>query len=334
MSAERPDAAVLGCGAVGRRIARMLVASGVERIVVGDPRPGVAERLAAASGPRVRVAGPSDAAEAGLVVFAHPGDHASAARWVLEAGRAVVSVADDLEETRRLLDLSGLAAAREATLVVGAAMSPGISGLLARILANRLDEVDEIHVAVHGTGGPACARQHHRSLAGTAQVWHDHEWLERPAGSGRELCWFPDPAGPQDCYRAEQTDPLLLHESFPTASRIGARMSATRRDRLTARLPMLRPPHADGGVGGLRVEVRGTKDGMRRAEIAGIAERPSIAAAVMAGVMAVACLESMLPPGRVLVGDEELPNQALLERLRAAGITVYEFVGAAGIAAV
>lgn len=324
--------AVLGCGAVGRRVVRHLVGSGVPRILVADVRPELAPRVAKAGGPSVEAVHLAAAVEAEVVVFAHSGDHATAARWILEAGRACVSVVDDVEESRRLLDLAGLAELREATLVVGAAMSPGITGLLARTLAARLDEVDEIHVAVHGTGGPACARQHHQALAGSALVWHDNEWVDRPAGSGRELCWFPDPAGPHDCYRAELGDPLLLHESFPTASRIGARMSATRRDRLTARLPMLRPPHADGGLGGVRVEVRGSADGARRALVAGIAERPSIAAAVMAGVAAVACLDGSLPPGRVLLGDAELPTGVLLARLRAAGIGVFEFVGAAGMA--
>ncbi len=326
------EVAVLGCGAVGRRVVRHLIGAGVPNILVAGAKPADATRLATASGPSVRAVSMTEAVDAGIVVCTHPGDHATAARWILEAGRSCISVADDLDETRRLIDLGGLAELRDATLVVGAAMSPGITGLIARTLATRLDEIDEIHVAVHGTGGPACARQHHVALAGTAIVWHDHEWVERPAGSGRELCWFPDPAGAHDCYRAELGDPLLLHESFPTASRIGARMSATRRDRLTARLPMLSPPHADGRVGGIRVEVRGMHDGARRAHVAGIAERPSIAAGVMAGVAAVACLDGSLPTGRVLLGDTELPTATLLERLRSAGIGVYEFVGAAGMA--
>ena len=66
-----------------------------------------------------------------------------------------------------------------ATLVVGAAVSPGLSGLLARHLAERLERCDELHVAVHGTAGPACAREHHQALAGWAVGWHDGEWIER-----------------------------------------------------------------------------------------------------------------------------------------------------------
>ena len=39
--------------------------------------------------------------------------------------------------------------------------------------------------------------------------------------------------------------------------RVTARVAASRRDRLTARLPMLRPPHPEGLIGAVRVEVRG-----------------------------------------------------------------------------
>ena len=93
---------------------------------------------------------------------------------------------------------------------MGAGFSPGYTCLLARHAAARLDSVDEIHVARSGTGGPACARQHHRALAGTAVDWRDGEWQERRAGSGRELCFFPDPIGAADCYRAELPDPFVL----------------------------------------------------------------------------------------------------------------------------
>ena len=321
---------MIGAGAVGRRAVRHLVSTGVEHVAVHDAIQDVAIRVARSSGPHVTAASLDEAMSAGVVLLAHPGDQATPARAVIEGGRHCVSVVDDTDEYLRLADLGPLANSVGATLVIGAGMAPGLSGLLARQLADRLDEVDEIHVAVHGTGGPACARQHHRSLGGTAQVWHDNEWVERPGGSGRDLCWFPDPAGPQDCYRAELIDPLVLHEAFPAASRIGARRSATRRDRLTARLPMLRPPHEDGGIGGIRVEVRGTKNGTRQTHVAGVAERPSIVAGVTAGVLAGAVADGLVGMGRIQPGRASLPTGLLLSRVRHAGIKCWEFVGAGG----
>ena len=141
-------------------------------------------------------------------------------------------------------------------------------------------------MAVHGTAGPACAREHHRALAGPALGWHDGQWIERRGGSGRELCWFPEPVGARDCYRGEMVDPLLLHRSFPDVARISTRASATRRDRLTARLPMLSPPHAEGGIGALRVEARGHgRSGERITIVQGIAELMGTATAAMATAM-------------------------------------------------
>ena len=176
---------------------------------------------------------------------------------------------------------------RGVAVAVGAGFSPGFSCLLAVHAAELLERVTEVHVARVGTGGPACARQHHRALGGEAVDWRDGEWQRRSAGSGRELCWFPDPVGGRDCYRAALPDPLLLVGVFPGVDRVTARLAATRRDRLTSRLPMLRPPHADGGPGAVRVEVRGEQAGGGTATIVyGAMEVPSMATAAVAAVAA------------------------------------------------
>ncbi len=84
-----------------------------------------------------------------------------------------MSIADDLDDVRSLLDLDDAARNAGVPLVVGAGMSPGLTELLARMLASHLAEFDEIHLAIHGTAGPACARRHHRALRGRAVGFHD-----------------------------------------------------------------------------------------------------------------------------------------------------------------
>jgi len=122
----------------------------------------------------------------------------------------------------------------------------------------------------------------------------------------------------------------LLHQSFPEASRITARRSATRRDRGTARLPMLRPPHAEGGVGALRVEVRGVDaTGLRRTHIVGMAELLGTATAATAAAFVGAARAGRLPTGVVLAGDAELDTVSLLADVAAYGVRIQEFVGAA-----
>jgi hypothetical protein len=92
--------------------------------------------------------------------------------------------------------------------------------------------------------------------------------------------------GGQDCYRAALPDALLLHGAFPSADRITARVGATRRDRLTASLPMLRRPHPEGTIGAIRVELRGRRGGAREIAILGAMDRPGVAAGAVAAVAA------------------------------------------------
>ena len=321
---------LVGAGAVGARLARaVLAADSSVALEIEDAQAEVAAELIASLGDRARPVGALgvEPRDPDVVMLAQPRPHLDLASTALTSGIHVVSVCDDVADVRALLSLERHARRHGVSLVVGAAMSPGLSGLVARHLASRLDHLDEIHVSVHGTGGPSCAIQHHRALGGTALGWHDRTWMERPAGSGRELAWFPEPIGAKDCYRAEMVDPLVLPRAFPEVERVTARMSATRRDRLTARLPMLTPPHPEGGLGGLRVEVRGNRHGERVALVAGIAERTAVASAQVAAVFTLALLNHELPTGLVLAGDEQLDTDRLLERLAAAGVVMHEFVG-------
>lgn len=282
--------AVIGAGAVGTRLARQLVSSeAVESLLLRDPD---ADRLAAVieslGPPAVADARPSDeVVDVDAVVLAGPaGTHLGPARAFLAARIPVVSVSDALDDVRELLDLDLEARERGVPVVVGAGFSPGLSCVLAAHAAADFDAVDEIHVARAGTGGPACARHHHAALGGEAVDWRDGAWVRRPGGSGRELCWFPDPIGGRDCYRAALPDALLLAPVFDGVQRVTARMAATRRDRLTGRLPMLWPTHPEGGPGALRVEVRGRRGSGRDAVVLGAMDRPAVAAGAVAATAA------------------------------------------------
>ena len=254
---------VVGAGAVGSRAIRQLVEhESPELITVFDHRSAHAERVAAAMGPRVRASRPWDERPpvADVTVLATAaGSHRLLAEQALAGGQHVVSVSDRVADVRGLLDLDAEARVRERAVVVGAGFAPGLVCVLARHGAATFSRVDELHTAHHGTGGPACAREHHRSLQRAALDWRDGAWRSRRGRTGRELVWFPDPIGGLDCYRAELPGALLLVPYFPEVVRVTARVSATRRDRLTALLPMLRRPHEDGGPGAARVEIRGMR---------------------------------------------------------------------------
>ena len=284
-------AAVIGLGSVGARAARQLVASAdIDSVFIFDNDPTRLAVGATALGARATPhAGPeADGQGVSVAVLATPvGDHVDLARTHLDRGRHVVSVSDGVEDVTALLALDGEARRRGLRIVVGAGFAPGLSCLLARHGAATFDSVSEVHVAKYGTGGPACARQHHEALGGNAMDWRGGAWVERRGGSGRELCWFPEPVGGQDCYRAALADGLLLVPAFPGIQRVTARQAATRRDRLTARLPMLRPPHPEGVLGAVRVEIRGRRGAATDVLVLGAMDRPGVAAGAVAAVAAV-----------------------------------------------
>ncbi|MFM7258129.1 MAG: hypothetical protein ACKO1E_06015 [Acidimicrobiaceae bacterium] len=323
---------IFGAGVVGARVAESLSIESQTSIVVYDSSQIVAQRLArrlSEANSLIKATSRSELHRAKVVVLAGPLPHTPVAKEFLGKGVSIVSTSDDIADCLNLLSLSELATENKATLIIGAASSPGMSGLLVRNLSNAFDSIDEVHIALHGTGGPACARQHHRALSGQSIGWHDGEWLRRPAGSGRELCWFPEPVGAYDCYRGELPDPLLIKRAFPELLRVTARVSATRRDRVFARLPMLIPPRAEGGMGGLRVEVRGTKNGERVVDVVGVAERVGQVAGVVSGCVARSIsVGEITQPGAFVLGELSLPNEALLSRVMASGVQAHAFVRA------
>ena len=280
---------MVGTGAVGARAARQLLgADGLDELRLVDPNEGHVAALATSLGPPASVAGwpPERLGTGDVVVLALPGPHAELARAAVARGASVVSTADSVGDVRSLLSLDAEARAAGATVAVGAGFAPGYTCILARHAAAGFDSVDEVHVAKAGTGGPACARQHHDALTEEAVDWRDGVWAQRRGGSGRELCWFPEPLGALDCYRAGLADALLLVPAFPGVARVTARVAASRRDRLTARLPMLRRPHPEGAVGAVRVEVRGRRGTTSDVRVLGVMDRPAVAAGAVAAVAA------------------------------------------------
>ncbi|MDE3203029.1 MAG: hypothetical protein KGQ66_02270 [Acidobacteriota bacterium] len=281
---------VVGYGTVGARVVDLLLAEPeVERLTVLHRHPErVQSRLGRLDRPvtlrRLPPDGPVEQAD--VTVIAVPGAVRRLAVGAIDAHSHVVCPVDDPIDVRHLVELDRPARAGGRSVAAGTAMAPGLSCILARYIAATLDSVDEVHVAAFGTGGPACARRHHAALAGIAFDYLEGTFRRRASGSGRELVWFPEPVGGADCYRAALADPLLLAPAFGGARRITSRLAATRRDRLTSWLPMLRPPHPEGLLGAVRVEVRGWADGRPESRVLGAASPPAVVAAAVSATAA------------------------------------------------
>ncbi len=323
---------MLGAGATGTRCVGALIAAwpGVP-VGVHDPDPDRAAALVHEFGDGV-VRSDRWGSDADVVVLASPvGTHAALAEGVIGREASVVSLSDGIEDVRQLFELDDQARAAGVSIAVGAGFAPGMTCLLTRHAGDALDEVAEIAIAKAGTGGPACARQHHRAMKEIAWDWFDETWVERAGGSGRDLVWFPPPIGARDSYKAALPSPLLLQRRFPTANRIVARVTATRRDRFTSRLPMLRPPHADGGPGAVRVEVRGRVDGRFETLVYAVAADPSLGAAVVGACTARAVaghsvMANPVPTGAFGLSELDDPRALLLATIDA-GLRVSTFDG-------
>ena len=302
--------------------------SSFRSVEVRDTDPDRLDDIAGVLGPKTRI-GRGQAVPEGtdlVVVATTTGSQAGLARAAVKAGATVVTTTNEIAETRDLLAAGKEAQRHGVGVVVGAGYMPGLTCLLARVGASEFDAVDEIHVAKVGTGGPACARQHHRALSSLAIDWRDGRWTRRAGGSGRELCWFPDPVAGRDCYRAALPDALLLVPAFPGVDRVTARMAATRRDRLTAPLPMMRRPHPEGGVGAVRVELRGWCQGERRVVVLGSQARPAHGAAVVAAATALHLVDRQVPAGAA--GLASVPDaDRLLSAVVALGLRPSRFEG-------
>lgn len=320
---------LFGAGATGARIARQLRSSGVvDELEIRDPNADRLRRLLDSLGEGVRpgIGRRITAATDAVVIASPPGTQVGLARRAVHEGVAAVTTSNQTSEVRHLLTLDDEARYRDIPVVVGAGFMPGLTCLLARHGAREFDDVDEIHVAKVGTGGPACARQHHRALSSTGIDWRDGRWTRRSGGSGRELAWFPDPVGGRDCYRAALPDALLLVPNFERVQRVTARQAATRNDRLTAPLPMLRRPHPEGGIGAVRVELRGRVGVERRVAVFGAIERPAVATGAMAATVTLHVLAGDLAPGSnglASVSD----SVAMLNTLAQRGVKPVRFEG-------
>lgn len=328
-------AVLVGLGAVGVRCARQLLSSVLVDQVVALVRPSALpsttpEPMGAAGSVELAELSPGSFGrllpETAVVVLAAPGTSALAGEAVSQ-GVPVVSVVEATEDVRQLLGLAGAARARGIALVAGAGMAPGLSCLLAAIGAADMDEVEEVHVATLGTGGPACARRRHAALRETVEEWRDGAWERKVASSGRELVWFPD-IGAADCYRVNRADPVLMVEAFPSLRRATTRAAASRRDRLTSWLPMLRSPHPEGTVGALRVEVRGRKEGRAVTAVLGSSGRPAFVAGTVAAVVAEMAAARLLKAGAGGLASLVATPRETMAELSRRGVRAAVFEGA------
>jgi saccharopine dehydrogenase (NAD+, L-lysine-forming) len=142
-----------------------------------------------------------------------------AVRAALAAGVDLVDVSDDWEATLEILDLHADAVRAGISVIVGLGASPGVTNVLARAGANRLDRVEEVRTAwvMRGSdmGGPALSEHLLYSLPHRAFVFEDGAMREvRPFVDGVETLDFPE-LGPVEVCHIGHPEPFTLSRYIP-----------------------------------------------------------------------------------------------------------------------
>jgi saccharopine dehydrogenase-like NADP-dependent oxidoreductase len=99
-------------------------------------------------------------------------------------------------------------AAREAGIlnIMGCGETPGISNVLARWGADRMDVIDSIHIRDGEVGKNSLewlqysVRTSMDEMTQPSTMYQDGQYLDLPPRSGAELYTFPDPIGEQECF--------------------------------------------------------------------------------------------------------------------------------------
>jgi len=204
-------------------------------------------------------------------------------------------VSDDWEATLEILALHDEAVKAGITVVVGLGASPGVTNVLARYGADRLDRVEAVHTAwiMRGSdaGGPALAEHLLYSLPHRAFVFAEGRLCEvRPFTDGRETLDFPE-LGPVEVMHIGHPEPFTLSRYIGKGIRYAdapvcengvaqdAMTWAARRLHRTCKAMTDVPK-----TGALRTEVRGERAGKRVRLIYAAAGRIGIGTGIPASI--------------------------------------------------
>ena len=136
-------------------------------------------------------------------------------RAVIDAGVNFVDVDDDYDATRACLQLSGEAEKAGVTAVIGLGATPGITNVLAKYGAEKMDEVERIDTywawtALDPTMGPAIIDHYFHAVDGNVPTFREGEWIEVPALSDAEIVEFPEPIGCLEVYNVGHPEPVTI----------------------------------------------------------------------------------------------------------------------------
>ena len=136
----------------------------------------------------------------------------------MEAGVNYIDICDDCNVTTRIFELDESAKKAGVSICTGFGGSPGISNILAKYGADKLDKVDEIQVfwtvAVNDRYGLAGLTQALGQFIGHVIQYIDGQWVEVDAGSGAQEVDMIE-VGRTELYYAAHPEAVTLPRFIP-----------------------------------------------------------------------------------------------------------------------
>jgi saccharopine dehydrogenase-like NADP-dependent oxidoreductase len=271
----------------------------------------------------------------------------------VEAGVDYVSICDDYDAALELFDLDDEASKRGVTVLTGMGWTPGLSNILARLGADRLDEVEEVAVAWAGSAsdseGYAVILHTIHIFTGFVPSFQNGRQKLVQAGSGKEKAHFPAPVGDVFVYHLGHPEPVTIPRfiSVPTVTLKGGlseeelnrvsillsrlRLTSTnaRKDRLgkviKAASPVLfRLGKPDNPCSAIRVDVTGRKSGEWTSFTFGAAEHMNLLTGTPLAIGALMLGRGLISKKGVQAPESCVDPDLFLEEAAVRGLKVFE----------
>ena len=154
----------------------------------------------------------------------------------IAAGVHLVDLGSYYPETLEQLDRDAAAETAGCRIVPGCGVAPGLTNILARLGADRLDSVRRIGLYSFITHpmwtSPGIVVTRFDASTGTSVVLEGGRLVERPSFSGAERFAFPEPYGEQEVHLVPHPEPVTLPRSIDVADvvfKVGYPADETRR---------------------------------------------------------------------------------------------------------
>ena len=235
-----------GAGEMGSLAVEDLVTHTDHEVTVGDVRPDSASALLRRLGApgrviAVDVESPTSLAEAldGVDVVlnaTYMRHNVGVTDAAIAAGVHLVDLGSYHPETIEQLERDEAARRAGCRIVPGCGVAPGLTNVLARLGADRLDRVESIRMYSYITHplwtSPGIVVTRFDASTGTSLMLQDGTLIERPSFGDAETITFPEPYGPQEVHLVPHPEPVTIPRFIDVADvvfKVGYPADETRR---------------------------------------------------------------------------------------------------------